>query len=274
LIGLVTTQAHPLLSTSMSLFFYPNPSLAFRPSPFVRSPWSASWNRAPVNSYWGAPRAFISHQSFEDSSDEEDPFEELFEALSFQQPIRRSKQAKRPETSCSKECGNDCDCDEECDNEGVGDNVEPQPTSAPAAGDWKSSNQEAPKEPTELAKVSDANASQLFKPFVNDENKFEVKESDEAVTVSSTWEGYDKSDLKVDFKDGSLIVSGKSVVENKDEATGSFARSTKSVSRRIRLPENIDKEGIRAKFKDDSNTLTVTVPRAKKETQEDPIVIN
>jgi HSP20 family protein len=98
-----------------------------------------------------------------------------------------------------------------------------------------------------------------------DEQNFKVDETDQAVTVSSTWNGFDKADLKVDFVDGALVIAGKSRVEAKDEKSGTVSRSYKSVSRSIPLPENINKEGIRAKFKDNTSTLTIEVPKLPKE---------
>jgi HSP20 family molecular chaperone IbpA len=103
---------------------------------------------------------------------------------------------------------------------------------------------------------------------LKDEQNFKVDENDQAVTVTSNWEGFDKSDLKVDFEDGSLVISGRSKVETKDEKSGAVSRSFKSVSRRIPLPDNINKEDIKAKYTDNTFTLTIEVPKVAKEIEE------
>jgi len=106
--------------------------------------------------------------------------------------------------------------------------------------------------------------------------KFKVNETEEALTISTDkLEGFDKSDLKVDFDHGSLIVSAEKKVEKKDERTGAVSRTYKSFRRAFRLPKNINKEGIRAKFNDGESVLAIEVPKTKPiETKKDTIVIN
>jgi HSP20 family molecular chaperone IbpA len=179
----------------------------------------------------------------------------------------------------SCECGDgQCDCGDQCDC-GTGDELDAENESADAEVDEKAPESTAVTNASEKSNTaitkSDGISGNLIRSFFNDEQNFKVDDSDDLVSVTSSWNGFNKGDLTVDFKDGSLIVSGKSEVESKDEKSGAVSKSTKSVSKTIRLPENIDKEKITAKFKDDGSLLTISVPKVKKPEKEvETIVIN
>jgi len=254
---------------------------------------------------WAVPRVPISlKRPFADLLEDE-LFEDLFETFDAFPP---SKCARYNKDECCCEEG-ECDkgkCD--CEDDVASDKMDAEPTaptapteSAPEVTSESpniSVSKEAAPEALEEAKpspkaepktqppaaenssavtnVAGGAPSQVIRSLFNGkDHNFQVNETDEEVTVSSTWEGFNKGDLKVDFKDGSLVVSGKSNVEHKDEKTGAVSRSSRSVSRVIRLPKNIDRAGIRAKFKDDTNTLTINVPKTKiAEKKPDTIVID
>lgn len=93
--------------------------------------------------------------------------------------------------------------------------------------------------------------------------KFDVNETEDALSISSQLQGFDKNDLKVDYDRGNLVISGEKKIEHKDERTGAISRSYKSFTRSFTLPDNIDKDGIRAKYKDEDSRLTIEVPKIK-----------
>jgi len=181
----------------------------------------------------------------------------------------------------NSECG-EGGCGAACDDsnaEAESESLSPSEASDPKSADSDTPNIQKESHDSEKAVTkAPEGGNSLFdfmSFFSNDALNFKVDESDEAVTVSSTWIGFDKSNLKVDFKNGKLVVSGKAEVEEKDERTGAVSHSSKSVSRTIALPENIDKHGIRAKFNDETSSLTIVVPKVKKEEKErETIVIN
>jgi HSP20 family molecular chaperone IbpA len=176
------------------------------------------------------------------------------------------------------DCGDDeCDCGDEC--ECGDDELEAENESSAIISDEKAPDStaatKAPEKSNEVIAKSEGSSVNLFKSFSNDEQNFKVDDTDDLVTVTSSWNGFNKGDLNVDFKDGFLLVSGKSKVESKDEKYGAVSKSFKSVSKTIRLPDNIDKDKIFAKFKDDGNLLTISVPKVKKPEKEvETIVIN
>ena len=123
-----------------------------------------------------------------------------------------------------------------------------------------------------LANVENPWASSLSS-FISDENDVKVDDGEDLVTVSSSWAGFDKGDLSVDFEDGSLLIRGKQRAEKRDERTGAVSRSSREVSRFVALPRNVDREAISAKFKD--GQLTIEVPKVKpSEKKSETIVID
>jgi HSP20 family molecular chaperone IbpA len=266
-------------------------------SPYTSGPFG--WNSlaygpsyGPVSAAWGRPRSLLLKRAFEELDREEQFLDDLSDFLEAFPPTKYSRyddssdDEDNMDVEDDGENGNEkCDCDDgqcdcgdecECDRD---DNSEPSNPNdaavekAPSDSAAPSTEVTAP-EKAESA-ISKPAGSSLFKSLFSDEQNFKVDETDDAVTVTSNWNGFNKGNLNVDFKNGALLVSGKSEVETKDEKSGAVSKSFKSVSKTIRLPANIDKEGIAAKFKDDSSVLTITVPKVKKPEKEvETIVIN
>jgi HSP20 family molecular chaperone IbpA len=245
--------------------------------------YSSPYNSSPFG--WGGvsyrPRVFLAQKRpFSDFLDEQ-LLDNLFDAFDHEFPpskYSRSEDSSDEEDEMDLEegcdCGDDqCDCGDEC--ECGDDELEAGNEDFAIISDDKAPERLAVKKSSEVIAKPEGSSVSLFKSFFKDEQNFKVDDTDDLVTVTSSWSGFDKGDLTVDFKDGSLIVSGKSEIETKDEKSGAVSKSFKSVSKTIRLPDNIDKEKISAKFKDDGFLLTISVPKVKKSEKEvESIVIN
>jgi HSP20 family protein len=262
---------------SRALFPTSDGPTLFYSAPYASSPfgWSGPFG----------PRVLLAQKRPFSGFLDEQLLDNLFDALDDYPP---SKYSRSEDSDSSDEednmdleedcdCGDDqCDCGDECD---CGNELEAETEAgATIISDDKPPDAtavtKAPEKSIEIAK-SEAPSVSLFKSFFSDDQNFKIDDTDDLVTVTSSWNGFNKGDLNVDFKDGSLIVSGKSEVESKDEKSGAISKSSKSVSKTIRLPDKIDKEKISAKFKDDGNLLTITVPKVKKPEKEvETIVIN
>ena len=74
--------------------------------------------------------------------------------------------------------------------------------------------------------------------------------------------GVDKKDVKLNFTNGELQISGerKEEKENKDATFHRIERAYGKYYRSFKLPEKIKEEKISAKF--DNGSLTVTIPKA------------
>lgn len=91
--------------------------------------------------------------------------------------------------------------------------------------------------------------------------QLQMSETDDAVVFKSTWEGFDRDELSVDIKGDMLVVSGQRSNKHHDEKTGSRSESFSRVVRSALIPVHVDKEAIRAKFRNDSHTLTIALPK-------------
>jgi HSP20 family molecular chaperone IbpA len=249
----------------------------FYSAPYASSPFG--WSGASFG-----PRVLLAQKRPFSNFLDEQLLDGLFDALNEFPPSKysRSEDSSDEEDNMDLEeecdCGDDqCDCGDECD---CGDDEVDAKNEDPAIiSDDKASDSLAvtktPEKSNEVIAKPESSSVSVFKSFFNDEQNFKVDDTDDLVTVTSSWNGFNKGDLNVDFKDGSLIVSGKSEGESKDEKSGTVSKSFKSVSKTIRLPDNIDKEKISAKFKDDGFLLTISVPKVKKPEKEvETIVIN
>ncbi len=100
--------------------------------------------------------------------------------------------------------------------------------------------------------------------------KVDVSEKDGVVTVSADIPGMDKKDVKVDYDNGVLTISGKrsSSHEEKDEKRHyhRVEREWGSFSRSIAVPRGVDLKDIKATH--DKGVLTVTMPNPHKDSDE------
>lgn len=95
----------------------------------------------------------------------------------------------------------------------------------------------------------------ILKPNVD------IRENKKNYLISVEVPGVEESDVKLELQDGTLIISGekKHEKEQKDENVHYMERSYGSFKRVLSLPEDIETDGIDAKFK--NGVLTITVPR-------------
>ena len=107
--------------------------------------------------------------------------------------------------------------------------------------------------------------------------KTDVKETDEAYELEIELPGYRKEDVKAELKDGYLTISAQKT-ENKDEQdkAGNYIRRERfmgSASRSFYVGEIVEKDDIKAQFRD--GILFVTVPKkeAKPQVEEDHTIL-
>jgi len=131
--------------------------------------------------------------------------------------------------------------------------------------------QEERKEPeTRVAKTSDNNnnkglLSSLWSGLdVNKSITLKVDEQADKYIVSASIPEFNKDQLKLQIRDGLLSISGEMAEEHKDEH--SYSKSSKYVSRSMKLPDNINEENINAKY--ENGVLSVNIPKLEKPKQQ------
>ena len=93
--------------------------------------------------------------------------------------------------------------------------------------------------------------------------KTDIKETDKSFIVECEMPGFEKSDIKVDIEDSTLIISGDTKKEN-EELIEKYLRKERTsckVTRSFRF-ENINEDDIIAKY--ENGILIVEVPKAEK----------
>lgn len=91
----------------------------------------------------------------------------------------------------------------------------------------------------------------------------DISEDNDKYVLSMDIPGVDKKDVKISYKNGSIVVSGERKQES-EEKSSKYHRIERAYGRYYRefmLPEKIVEDKIEAKFKD--GTLTVTIPKAE-----------
>ena len=98
--------------------------------------------------------------------------------------------------------------------------------------------------------------------------KVDVAEHDDELVVTADLPGFEKDDIEVTIQEGTLTIEADREVESKQEADGDDGpryhrreRSRTAVSRRIRLPAEVDKADARATYA--NGVLTITLPKLK-----------
>lgn len=91
----------------------------------------------------------------------------------------------------------------------------------------------------------------------------DISEDNDKYVVSMDIPGVDKKDVKISYKNGSLIVSGERKQESEDKSSKyhRIERAYGKYYREFTLPEKIVEDKIEANFKD--GTLKVTIPKAE-----------
>lgn len=93
----------------------------------------------------------------------------------------------------------------------------------------------------------------------------DIKETKEAFVIEAELPGMKKEDVKVTIQDGVLTIQGE---RKKEEETGDdkhhrVERVYGSFLRRFTLPENVDEDSIKARFKEGVLSLTLTKAEPK-----------
>ncbi len=91
----------------------------------------------------------------------------------------------------------------------------------------------------------------------------DIRETDEAYTITADLPGMNKKKVKVNVNDGTLEITGERSFDTKDD-NGSFHRRERdygSFHRSFSLPDTVLEEKISASFKD--GILSVEVPKAE-----------
>lgn len=113
-----------------------------------------------------------------------------------------------------------------------------------------------------LTRAGDREMSDLFSrsdwaPAVD------IKETDDAYLIEAELPGLSKKDVKVTVDDGVLTIQGerRQEEESSDKKIHRVERFYGSFMRRFSLPDNVDENSVKAKFKD--GVLTLSVKKAE-----------
>lgn len=113
-----------------------------------------------------------------------------------------------------------------------------------------------------LTRAGDREMSDLFSrsdwaPAVD------IKETDDAYLIEAELPGLNKKDVKVTVDDGVLTIQGerRQEEESSDKKIHRVERFYGSFMRRFSLPDNVDENSVKAKFKD--GVLTLSVKKAE-----------
>ena len=89
----------------------------------------------------------------------------------------------------------------------------------------------------------------------------DLVETDEHFVLRADLPGMSEQDIKIEFEDGTLTVSGerKSEHESKGEGYHRVERAFGSFSRSLTLPQGVDPEAVNASF--DRGVLEVSIPK-------------
>jgi len=112
-----------------------------------------------------------------------------------------------------------------------------------------------------------------FRDFFNEEEltkthqfypSIDVAETDKDFKMKAELPGMDKGDLKLEVRDGLLILKGERKREDKVEKNGYYHKEMLygSFERSFRLPEHADAEKITADLK--KGVLDITIPKTEK----------
>ncbi|KAG2220520.1 hypothetical protein INT45_000931 [Circinella minor] len=95
---------------------------------------------------------------------------------------------------------------------------------------------------------------------------FDVTENDKAFNIHAELPGMKKEDINVDIDDNSLTFSGESKASNEynNENVRYSERHYGRFSRTVPVPEHVDRDHIKATFKD--GVLNLELPKTNKET--------
>jgi HSP20 family protein len=103
---------------------------------------------------------------------------------------------------------------------------------------------------------------ETIKTYPEDGVKFDVKEYDDKVEMVAEVPGYNKKDIKIEYDNGVLTISGK-VEEKKEENVKYLYKEIKSrqFERNFKIGKHLDASVVDAEFKE--GRLQVTLPKVK-----------
>ncbi|RMD94812.1 MAG: Hsp20/alpha crystallin family protein [Calditrichaeota bacterium] len=95
------------------------------------------------------------------------------------------------------------------------------------------------------------------------EPRIDVQESDKEYIISAELPGLDKKDFKLTLRDNNLVLEGEKKYE-REQKDGGFYRSERaygSFRRAFRLSDDVDKNNIKADYK--NGVLTIHLPKTE-----------
>jgi len=107
----------------------------------------------------------------------------------------------------------------------------------------------------------------FFNPFPGEEDHYrytvptDIKEDDDSYTLSADLPGMKEKDIKVEYDNGILMISGERKSEKKEENKNFFKSEIcyGKFSRSFRFGDSIQEDKIKAKFQ--NGVLNITLPK-------------
>jgi HSP20 family protein len=101
----------------------------------------------------------------------------------------------------------------------------------------------------------------LFNRRHTDSFKIDMTESENNFLVKADIPGVNRSDIKLTFNNGVLKIKAERHNEFENSSNGNYIseRTYGSISRSIKIPQNINQNGINAKYRD--GVLVITLPK-------------
>lgn len=100
----------------------------------------------------------------------------------------------------------------------------------------------------------------FFEEPISTRQFLDVYEDDKNVYVEAEVPGFEKESLNIDLQDDILSISGETNEEKEDKRYLYRERLKKAFSRQIRMPEEVDKDEVKASYQ--NGILTVLLPKA------------
>jgi len=149
------------------------------------------------------------------------------------------------------------------------DNTSASTTSASATTSTPSENKETQLKTSEPK--SSLGLSSLFNPITSfNQMKLDLTEESDKYIVTANIPDFNKDQLKLRLRNGVLTISGEIKEEKKDDT--SYSSSVRSITKSIKLPNNIQQQGISAKY--ENGNLIIAIPKKEKtEVQGEQIAI-
>lgn len=101
----------------------------------------------------------------------------------------------------------------------------------------------------------------LFNRRHNEPLKLDMVENENSFNVKADIPGVNRADIKVTFNNGVLKINAERRNEYENNINGNYIseRSYGSITRSIKIPQNINKNGIDAKYRD--GVLEINLPK-------------